>query len=513
MSTPQIGSDLPRLLADRYELREQLASGGMASVWRGHDQVLGRDVAIKVLHPHLAADPAFRARFHDEAVNAARLTHPNVVAVFDTGEQGNVSYVVMELVDGWTLEELLREQGPLPPARAARLASDVALALDYAHQVGVVHRNVKPTNILFTQDGTVKVADFSLAGAAITDEPARTGEVLGTVAYLAPEDATGGHVDARVDVYALGACLYQMLTGRPPVPAGEGNGHPSLRSPRAVRPGIPRELDAIVVKAMAPDPADRFPSAQAMASALARSAAGDPEPITDDILPLEAPLPAAQGAPEPSFIRNEGRWLGWTMVVILLAVALGAGGLLLAGRFQDREEGRAPQSTQRHPPSQPLAIQQVDAYDPYGDDGNEKDDRAANAIDGNPESVWSTDGYNDDFQSERALKPGVGLALDVGTARTAGKLELTLGAPGAHVAVYGLDGASMPGVSGGLPKDQRLTDAGWQELVPARQVGRRVTIELPGQGEYRFYLIWFTSLPQDTDGQYRLDVAEAKLVP
>ncbi|MFL6251961.1 MAG: protein kinase domain-containing protein, partial [Actinomycetes bacterium] len=133
----------------------------MTSVWRGHDRVLGRDVVVKVLHPELAADPSFRARFHEEAVNAARLTHPNIVALYDTGEQGGVAYIVMELVNGPTLGEALGRHGPLPPSRAARLSMEVSAALDYAHQAGVCHGSLKPGNILLADDGTVKVADFS----------------------------------------------------------------------------------------------------------------------------------------------------------------------------------------------------------------------------------------------------------------------------------------------------------------------------------------------------------------
>ncbi|HSO53103.1 MAG TPA: protein kinase, partial [Actinomycetes bacterium] len=193
----QVGSGLPRLLAERYELSEQIASGGMTSVWRGHDRVLGRDVVVKVLHPELAADPSFRTRFHEEAVNAARLTHPNIVALYDTGEQGDIAYIVMELVNGPTLGEALGRHGPLPPSRAARLSMEVSAALDYAHQAGVCHGSLKPGNILLADDGTVKVADFSIARAATEDDPGRTGEVLGVDGYLAPEVVRGDDADGR----------------------------------------------------------------------------------------------------------------------------------------------------------------------------------------------------------------------------------------------------------------------------------------------------------------------------
>src|SRR6266536_2358307 len=272
MSMSQVGSGLPRLLAERYELVEQLASGSMTSVWRGHDRVLGRDVVVKVLHPDLAADAGLRGSFHQEAINAARLTHPNIVALYDTGEQEGVNYIVMELVDGPTLRDVLSSHGPLPPAKAARLASEVVHALDYAHQAGVLHRNLKPGNILFCDDGSVKVADFSIVKAASGDDPGRTGELLAAGGYIAPEAADGGDPDGRADVFGLGACMFEMLTGRPPgtVPSRGNNGP---LSPRAIRAGVPRELDAVVLKAMMLDPRDRYPTAAAMGAALARAAA------------------------------------------------------------------------------------------------------------------------------------------------------------------------------------------------------------------------------------------------
>src|SRR6266498_3291145 len=241
MSMSQVGSGLPRLLAERYELVEQLASGSMTSVWRGHDRVLGRDVVVKVLHPDLAADAGLRGSFHQEAINAARLTHPNIVALYDTGEQEGVNYIVMELVDGPTLRDVVSANGPLPAARAARLACEVIYALEYAHQAGVVHRNLKPANILLSRDGSVKVADFSIAGAVSEEDSGHSGELMATSCYLAPELADGHEPDGRTDVYGLGACLFEMLTGRPP-PAPRGTGP---LSPRAIRAGVPRELDAV----------------------------------------------------------------------------------------------------------------------------------------------------------------------------------------------------------------------------------------------------------------------------
>jgi eukaryotic-like serine/threonine-protein kinase len=498
MSMSQVGSGLPRLLAERYELTEQVASGGMTSVWRGHDRVLGRDVVVKVLHPELAADPSFRARFHEEAVNAARLTHPNIVALYDTGEQGDVAYIVMELVNGPTLREALGRHGPLPPSRAARLAMEVAAALDYAHQAGVCHGSLKPGNILLADDGTVKVADFSIARAASDDDPGRTGEVLGVDGYLAPEVVKGDDADGRADVYGLGACLYEMLTGRTP-----GADPSTTVPPRALRAGVPRDLDTIVRQAMAADPDDRFQTVQAMAAALSRSAAGV------DVPPAEfLPIPPAPTGPDvtPSrgFLRHEGRLLGWVLALVALAAVLVTVGLTVARNdlsslFGDDPTPRRTTGTQSTTTS-PTPIRGVDgaAYDPLGDRG-EHDEDAAYAVDGDPATSWETDRYN----SARlgGLKAGVGFVLTLDTPREARQLKLTLTAPGADFTVYATDEDTVP--------DRVGDGGGWRQIVSRQDAAEELTVRLPGDPQ-RHYLVWFTSLPQDGGG-YRIGIAEASL--
>jgi len=503
MSMSQVGSGLPRLLAERYELSERLASGGMTSVWRGHDRVLGRDVAIKVLHPELAADPSFRARFSEEAVNAARLTHPNVVALYDTGEQHGVAYIVLEWVEGASLAELLDRHGPLPPAKAARLASEVALALDYAHGAGVVHRNLKPGNILICEDGTVKVSDFSIAKAATEDDPARTGEILGVTGHLAPELAEGDEVDGRADVYSLGACLFEMLTGRQPSVAGHGA--PAPMGPRSVRAGVSRELDALVTKAMARDPERRFPTARAMASALARPAAaddGDRQAVVSQ--PPLGPPPGILDAPDASFIRHEGRWLGWTLVLVGLAAVLVVVGLTLsktvgpilgAGGKPKAGPGTTGNTA---PASQKLPVVAASSFDPYGDK-TENERTARNAIDPDKDSAWRTEGYN--AADLVSYKQGVGLVLDLGSPKRARSLDLVLQTGGASVAVYGADGQD-----GSYPPDL----GGWRALADTEERGQSSSIQL-GNGVYRYYLVWFTKLPPDGNGKFRGVVAEATL--
>jgi tRNA A-37 threonylcarbamoyl transferase component Bud32 len=497
MSMSQVGSGLPRLLAERYELVEQLATGGMTSVWRGHDRVLGRDVVVKVLHPELAADERFRSRFHEEAVNAARLTHPGIVALYDTGEQGDVAYIVMELVEGVTLRDVLDRHGPIPAAQAARLASEVTLALDYAHEAGVVHRNLKPGNVLLAGDGTVKVADFSIARAATDDDPARTGEILGADGYLAPEMVNGGLVDGRSDVYALGACLYEMLTGRPP-----GPGPVASVPPRALVAGVPRELDGVVLRAMAPDPAERFPSARAMAAALARLAAGaDGTPAGGLVGPAEPHDPPGDPAIAPArgFLRHEGRWLGWTLALVLLAGVLVVVGLALSrdgvGSLFGGSSG-GPKGTSS-PTTAATTVHVVGAtsFDPLsrGGGNEENEDQAGLAIDGNRTSAWNTEGYNDNLG---AYKDGVGLVLDVGEPRRLGRLTLDLVRGGAEITVYGSDAAEHPD-----------TLDGWERLDGPRTAdGDRATFDLGGRDD-RYLLVWFTSLPQDSDGKYRDGIA------
>jgi serine/threonine protein kinase len=504
MSMSQVGSGLPRLLAERYELVEQVAAGSMTSVWRGHDRVLGRDVVVKVLNPDLAADARLRGSFHEEAVHAARLTHPNIVALYDTGEQHGVNYIVMELVQGPTLRDVVGAHGPLPPARAARLASEIVGALEYAHQTGVVHHNLKPTNILLGDDGSVKVADFSIARAATDDgDSGRTGELLAVGGYLAPELADGGIADQRADVYGLGACLFEMLTARPPSVGGPSRDGTGPRSPRAIRAGVPRELDAVVLKAMSPDPRDRYPTAAAMGAALARSAAEDNgrEPLLDDTPP---PMPIAFETQEnPGFIRHEGRWLGWTLVVVglvaalvVVGISLNTTGVISLPGTHDSPAGTTPPSSA---PPAALGIKRAEAYDPFGKPTTSENDAAArNAADGNPATSWATEHYSS-AQFGR-LKDGVGLVLDVGSPQRVSRIDLRLLAGGADVEIYGAD--TVPNSF-----DQ------WTRLASSPDAPKSLSVDLSDGATYRYYLVWFTKLPPASNGQYQDGIAEATLRP
>ena len=264
-----------RRIGGRYQLGEQLGRGGMATVHRASDTQLGRDVAIKLMRDDLAGDGVFEARFVNEARSAASISHPNVVTVLDFGTDGPGPYLVMELVEGGDLAKLIEAEGPLPLRRAARIAADVASALQAAHAHGIVHRDVKPGNILLDADGRPRVADFGIAHATGERSLTGTGTSLGSVDYFSPEQARGEAATPASDIYSLGVVLYEMLTGRRPFTGDTPYAVAIARidapppDPRAVKPGIPKALAGIVQRAMAVDPSERFSSASEMGAALA----------------------------------------------------------------------------------------------------------------------------------------------------------------------------------------------------------------------------------------------------
>src|SRR4029077_5191324 len=296
-----------RVFANRYELRDTIGHGGMADVYLGHDRLLDRGVAVKVLAAAFASDPTNVERFRREAQSAAALNHPHIVAVYDWGEEDGTSYIVMEYVPGQTLRDIIEAYAPLAPMEAARLTAEIADALSFAHAHGVVHRDVKPGNVLVTPRGEVKVTDFGIARADSGEPLTKTGAVLGTATYFSPEQAQGFALDGRSDVYALGVVLYEMLTGTAPFTAASpvSVAYKHVREtpapPSSVESDVPAAMDRIVLTAMAKDVDERYQSAQDLRADLLRFERGRPlvgAPMTAIAAPVTATPPAPPlGAP------------------------------------------------------------------------------------------------------------------------------------------------------------------------------------------------------------------------
>lgn len=286
-AAPSTSPDLGLLLDHRYRVEELIARGGMATVYRGLDERLDRPVALKIMHPHLAADPVFLARFAREARSAGRLAHPHVVPVFDQGEDAGRVYLAMELVEGPTLRAVLAEEGPLTVRESVRIAIGVAEAVRAAHRAGIIHRDIKPENILLDTDGRVRVADFGLARAIGAAQTSATGTLLGTVAYVSPEIVTRGQADERSDLYALGVVLFEMLTGAQPY-RGELPVHIAFQHVHEIMPApsqrvssVPRELDALVAWCCERSPESRPQDADAVLRVLQDALASLPAAVLD----------------------------------------------------------------------------------------------------------------------------------------------------------------------------------------------------------------------------------------
>lgn len=306
-ATRALPSTAPRLLGGRYELQDVIGRGGMAEVRRAYDTRLGRLVAVKELRTDLAADPTFQARFRREAQSAAGLNHPNIVAVYDTGEEHDpgtgldIPFIVMELVEGQTLRDVLKDGRKILPERALELTRGVLDALSYSHKAGIIHRDIKPANVMLTPQGQVKVMDFGIARAIsdVSSSMTQTAAVIGTAQYLSPEQARGETVDARSDIYSAGCLLYELLIGRPPFvgdsPVSVAYQHVREMPvpPSQLDHHISPDIDSVVLTALAKDPADRYQSARAMADDINRLLVG--EEVTAMV-----PMAAAPAVPEPA---------------------------------------------------------------------------------------------------------------------------------------------------------------------------------------------------------------------
>ena len=383
-----------RVLGGRYRLERVIARGGMGTVWEADDPLLARQIAVKTLDAAIGTDESIRARFRREAVTAAAVTHPNIVATYDTGEDDGVAYIVMELVHGITLRQLIDRDGAVPVDEAAAIAYQVADALSVAHARGLVHRDVKPGNVLVQPDGRVKVTDFGIAKAADStgDELTRTGMVVGTARYLAPEQVDGRVVDERVDIYSLGLVLYEMLCGKAPFEADTDIATAVARltsPPRPISlecPAVPSGLEHVIDRALTKDPSDRWPSALAFRDALGPFRADGPPSRADLTVPVRlptrsapepatviAPTPARAATTAPVAAKPAGRAVFTPTRIALWTVVFVIG--LFAGYLGYRAIDDEPASNAAPPAPVvgPLKIVGVLDYDPEGD-GHESHD-------------------------------------------------------------------------------------------------------------------------------------------
>jgi serine/threonine protein kinase len=455
------------VLSDRYEVEELVGTGGMSSVYRAHDRLLDRKVALKVLHQQFTDDADYVERFRREARAVAALSHPNIVTVIDRGEHENRQFIVFEYIDGENLKALIERRGSAPVATALELAMQIARGLSFAHQQGLVHRDVKPQNVLLNGDGQAKVTDFGIARSLdVQQGMTQTGTVLGTSDYIAPEQAQGQRVDEHTDVYSLGVVLYELLTNEVPFP-GENFVAVAMRhineeppSIRDKRPDVSPRLEAAVHRAMAKRPEDRF------------------QTMADFCRELEANLAEAQGgtAAPPVAVRGARapRRQGanpWPIVLALLTL-IAIGGVVA---YLLIHHDNSPTSTPGGGSSGSApALSAIGAYDPFGT-GGEHDDKAKLATDNNGATYWETEQYRN---PPSLGKDGVGLVLDAKTAVQLHQLGVATETPGFTAVIRAGDSPTEFPYT--VSSSQTVPDTG-------------ATFTITGK-PHRYYLLWITSL-------------------
>jgi len=462
------------VVGGRYTIEEVLGRGGMSSVYRAHDRVLERDVALKVLNQALSDDPEHVERFRREARAIAQLSHPNLVTVIDRGLVEECEFIVFELVRGANLKELLVERRALPVEEALGLVRQAARGLGYAHAHGVVHRDVKPQNVLVDELGTAKVTDFGIARLLEHDGTiTQSGTIMGTSDYLSPEQATGKEVDDRADQYSLGVLLFELLTGEVPY---DGDGmvtvalkhvHDPVPSVRTRRPEVSSRVDALVRRMMAKRPEDRFASLDDLISELDECLAeSGAEPIDPAALTAVVPPPP----PRPEHERSRGRRMPWQLLAGLAVLAAGIAGVwaVATGRIDPSggDDGRAPAAA--------VDLRALRDWDPEGD-GSEHPERVAQATDGNPTTSWTTETYGN-FDE---LKDGVGIVLDAGSRVELGGVTVVTDDPGFTARIQAGNRSSGP----------------FEDVSEDATIGERTTIELDTGGRtFRYYVVWITAL-------------------
>src|SRR5215207_4841285 len=474
------------LISERYRLEEKIGSGGMSSVYRAFDPMLERWVAIKLMHRDISNDPDQLERFRREARAVAQLNHPHVVTVIDAGEDDGAPYIVFEYVEGETLKERIRRLGRLPVSEAVAYAIEIGRALESAHANRLVHRDVKPQNVLIDRDGRAKVTDFGIARSLEAQGLTATGRVLGTTDYVSPEQALGHEVTGQSDIYSLGIVLYEMLTGETPFQADTqvAVAMKHVRDPlpdvQRRRPEISAALAAVVERSTAKETQNRYPAVSQMVHDLeevlaievarAGQATGEATTVLRSLSDDTADF-------APQRLRHPRRTLFLSIAVLAIAAAVIA---ILATRT---EKGPGPAATPSSPglSAVPLAGNAASDYDPEGDN-KESDDATRNAIDGNPTTNWNTETYQGGFEGND--KSGVGIYVDAGKLIAARGLTLATATTGFKARIYASE--TVPA---------RIN--GWVPVSGVEQVEEDHTFRLKTRGrKFRNYLLWITELPE-----------------
>ena len=475
---------MDQLIAERYELKDIVGTGGMASVYCAYDTLLERNVALKILHEHHGDDEEYVDRFRREARAAAQLSHPGIVTVIDRGEEDGRQFIVFEYVEGETLKELVEREGPLPVRRAIELGLEIGRAIAFAHQQGLIHRDVKPQNVLLSDDGRARVTDFGIARSLDAVGRTETGTVLGTSHYIAPEQARGERVDAQTDVYSFGVVLYELLAGHVPYP-GENfltvamkHVNDPIPSLLEQRPDCPVRLASLVERAMAKDPSARPASMDEVVGELEACLAElDSRPDGDSTMIMKAPV-VKESRARPARASRRVPVRALLVLVPLLAAAALAAFLLTR---DDGDGGGGGAAT-----GEPVQLRGVASYDPFGDDKTEHPERVTDATDGDPTTYWTTSTY-EDFSS---TKEGVGLVLDAGSTRELSSVTVTTDRPGFRAEIR----------SGGSPAGPFETVVG-----ASKSAGAQTTWEIDGD-EARYFAVWIT----DLDGNAHVNEVKAR---
>jgi eukaryotic-like serine/threonine-protein kinase len=485
------------VLSGRYRLEAKLGSGGMSTVYLARDETLDRPVAVKVMHREMSEQPDQLERFRREARAVAKFSHPNVVAVIDAGEDGGYPYIVFEYVEGENLKQRIKRLGPLEQQEALAYAIEIGRGLAVAHGRKLVHRDIKPQNVLIDAEGRAKVTDFGIARQLEQQGVTDPGRVLGTTDYVSPEQAMGHGVDPRSDVYSLGVVLYEMLTGDVPFSADTQVGvamkhvNEELPDVQRRRPELSAAAALTIERATTKDPAKRYKSIAEMIddletaleveAARAGSTEGEATAVLDAVRPRRRWLRG----------RSWRSWAGGFAVLLLAAAAIAAVVVISGGGGGGGGGVKA----------KPIPVAEASDYDPEGD-GSEHSEVVAKAIDDNPTATggaWTTETYVTGPALADSGKDGVGLYLDTGKAVAAKTLEVRSAEGGWDLEVYGSPGPPPEDVSQ------------WTQLGSASDVKARQTVSLDTGGRgYRYYLLWITRLAGDA-GDYKVEITDARL--